>query len=78
MKNDRLIELAIEGLQEAKKRIDSELTLGIGWSQGKYTGCRYQKPNSDLSTIMPPVQNHYGDYIDPQSYPTMVQLTYSA
>ena len=30
MKNDRLVELAIEGLQEAKKRIDAELTELLG------------------------------------------------
>jgi ribosomal protein L24 len=30
MKNDRLVELAIEGLQEAKKRIDAELQELLG------------------------------------------------
>ena len=30
MKNDRLIELAIEGLQEAKKRIEAELAELLG------------------------------------------------
>lgn len=30
MKNDRLVELAIEGLQEAKRRIDAELTELLG------------------------------------------------